>query len=96
VETGITIQPQELQSIDRIESMIRQMFSCLVVRCRLRANGVEIEVDESSLPKLRSAGEVLKQQIKEFLSGRFAGSPISFSAYKMGSAFLRESNEIIS
>jgi len=90
VETGISIVPSELRLIESVEQFVAKTFSCKLVRCRLRAEGIDVQVDETTLVKIREQSEFAKGVITSLLSGRFANASIQYSPYKMGSAFLIE------
>lgn len=90
VETGITIQPEELKSINAIESFIAKRFECKTIRCRLRAEQVVIEADEMALKAISEAMDStdFALQVRTHLSERFKFLPISLANYKVGSAFI--------
>src|SRR5512143_3703212 len=55
VETGIPIQPTALALIQRVEALVSSEIQPGAVRCRLRHNGVPIELDRDSLAALSPA-----------------------------------------
>ena len=89
VETGIPIHTPTLKNIDQVEQMIRLKAGAKVVRCRIRKDMIEIELDQKTLVSLSDARrqywrcEVSKQLTHHHLK------PVTFSVYRMGSAFLR-------
>jgi uncharacterized protein len=89
VETGIPIDSSDLRSIEAIEGLINARFSCKTVRCRIRVDRIDIEIDDASLPEVRKNQETLKDEINSLISARLATMPINFMPYKMGSAFLQ-------
>jgi uncharacterized protein len=92
VETGVSIEPDELRSINAIELLIAEKYSCKTVRCRLRNGKVVIEIDEKSLPEISSnieKNEPIQEEIRSLLSTRFKGHPLDVTAYRTGSAFLQ-------
>ncbi len=94
VETGISIEPDELRSINAIELFISQKYSCRTVRCRLRNGKVVIELDESSLPEISlniKQNESIEKEIRSLLAIRFKSHPLDVTAYRTGSAFLQAS-----
>ncbi|HEY9732101.1 MAG TPA: hypothetical protein V6C89_09315 [Drouetiella sp.] len=94
VETGISIEPDELRSINAIELFISAKYSCRTVRCRLRNGKVVIEIDENSLPEISSnikQDESIEQEIRSLLATRFKNHPLDVTAYRTGSAFLQAS-----
>ena len=93
VETGVSIEPQELRSINAIELLIADKFAVQTVRCRLRRGTVVIEVDQKSLPEVQSniqMDESLQTEIRRLLAGRFKSYPLDVTAYRTGSAFLHQ------
>ena len=92
VETGISIEPDELKSINAIELFISEKYSCRTVRCRLRNGKVVIEIDEKSLPEVSSnirQNESIEHEIRSLLANRFKSHPLDVTAYRTGSAFLQ-------
>lgn len=91
VETGITIQPDELRSINAIEQLVSKKFACKTVRCRLRSNEVVIEIDDKSLPYIAaqfSQDDLLEKEIRSLLAPRFKNHIVDVRSYRTGSAFL--------
>jgi uncharacterized protein len=84
VETGIPIDPQKLATIDRIETLVRSAIAPRTVRCRVRASGMVVELDQAALDGLvGAAGEELRAILEAN-----AGQALRFAAYRNGSAFL--------
>ena len=91
VETGIRIDPELLPLINESERLIKQSVSPepKTVRCRLRATGIVIELDGGSLSSLTTQKEsALKGIINGVFEKRGYCYPVSFEAYKLGSAFI--------
>ncbi|MGH1480045.1 MAG: asparagine synthase-related protein [Geminicoccales bacterium] len=90
IETGLRIDPSLLPIIDRIETMLREQLSPETVRCRLRQDGVVVELDEITIEGI---DELLRRQliaeIEKLLDDRSSTS-ITFAPYRRGSAFLRD------
>lgn len=92
VETGISIEPDELKSINAIELLISEKYSCRIVRCRLRNGKVVIEIDEKSLQEISlniRQNESIEREIRSLLANRFKSHPLDVTAYRSGSAFLQ-------
>ena len=92
VETGISIEPDELRSINAVELFISQKYFCKTVRCRLRSGKVVIEIDENSLPDILLSikqNDSVEQEIRFLLASRFKNHPLDVTAYRVGSAFLQ-------
>jgi uncharacterized protein len=88
VETGIRIEAATLSFIHRVEQLVAQQLQPAVVRCRIRASAIVIELDRASLASLGAgAARQLTQQIHD---GGDAPDmlPIRFEAYRSGSAFV--------
>jgi pyridinium-3,5-biscarboxylic acid mononucleotide sulfurtransferase len=89
VETGIAIDPETLSAIHATEKLVAVALQPKTVRCRVRANGVVIELDEVALNGLSNmARENLVSRIHTiFAAGKSTGS-VTFAPYRTGSAFL--------
>ena len=89
VETGIRIEAETLRTIHAAEKAVSELTGIRVVRCRLRAHAIVIELDRSALSGL--APETAAQ-IGNNIAGLFdqigIRLPVSFAAYRAGSAFL--------
>ncbi len=89
VETGLAIQPGQLRLIDQAEQLVRASLKPETVRCRIRADGVVIELDDSALARLSDADDQLTAQLAALFAHE-AGGPPRFGPYRRGSAFLRD------
>jgi uncharacterized protein len=89
IETGIGIEPAMLARVHDTERLIGAALDPKTVRCRVRAHGVVIELDEESLAALSAVRrEELAGQVHGlFRNGGFAFA-VSFEPYRVGSAFL--------
>ncbi len=89
VETGIAIEGDVLSAIDAAERYLRRRLRPDTVRCRVRAGGVMVELDEQALGHL---GETEQNEIEQRIAAMFAfagrSGPIGFAAYRRGSAFV--------
>jgi uncharacterized protein len=90
VETGIRIEAPTLAMVHAAETLVIDRLAPRTVRCRVRADGVVIELDEMSLAALRAGrDDGLRDELDALTSSAgFAGS-VAFAAYRTGSAFLR-------
>jgi uncharacterized protein len=90
VETGIAIDPRVLPVIDEVERWLRGALGPRTVRCRLRRDGVVVELDEAALAKIEGAE---RERVAAEVVTRFTRigirHPVRFARYRMGSAFLR-------
>ena len=90
VETGLAIEPNVLDAIYRAERLVQGELEPNTVRCRVRHEGVVIELDVESIRALDTPkADVLRQAIGVLMATAGVTQPVSFQAYRMGSAFLR-------
>ena len=90
VETGLAIEPNVLDAIYRAERLVQGELAPSTVRCRVRREAVVIELDVDSIRALDTPkADVLRQEIGALMSTAGVTHPVSFQAYRMGSAFLR-------
>lgn len=97
VETGIPIEPEILGFIHAVERLVGGALAGggakRAVRCRVRAEGVVVELDPGSLAALDAADrETLGAGIRAIAPPRLAGL-VRFAPYRVGSAFLVEPRE---
>ena len=89
VETGIAIDPETLKAIHATENLIGAELKPKTVRCRVRANGVVIELDEATLDAMDQNNQIdLVSKIERIFSQKSLAMSIRFEAYRTGSAFL--------
>jgi uncharacterized protein len=94
VETGLAIRPSVLNAIYRAERLVQGELKPSTVRCRVRHEAIVIELDVESIRGLdRPKANVLQQEIGALMSTAGLSHPVSFQAYRMGSAFLRPDHE---
>lgn len=90
VESGIRIDASMLQDVHRVEKRVRALVpQAKSIRCRIRAAGVVIEIDEQTLMHLdKDEQDYVLAAATSVL--RAAGPPrhVSLAPYKSGSAFL--------
>ena len=89
IETGIAIDPDMLRLVHAAELLVSRSLAPRTVRCRVRAKGVVIELDEQNLAALDGdAREALRDNVGTlFRDGGFE-YPVSLAPYRTGSAFL--------
>ena len=89
VETGIAIDAETLKAIHAAEKLVGAALKPKTVRCRVRANGVVIELDEVRLAALdQNTREALALQIENVFRRVDSVKSIRFETYRTGSAFL--------
>jgi uncharacterized protein len=88
VETGLRIEPAALALIDDMEEWLKDILAPRTVRCRLRKQGVVIELDEESIAGL--SPDRRARLIAEMRARRpdMDGGEIEIVAYRRGSAFV--------
>lgn len=90
VETGIRIAPEALAFVHRVERELADALRPRVVRCRLRAASVAVELDEAALGLLNGARQAWHERIAGL--ARLHGLPdeVRFEPYRRGSAFVAD------
>ena len=89
VETGIAINAETLKAIHATEKLVSAELKPNTVRCRMRANGVVIELDEATLAAIdEKVSNELISQIEVVFALLASEKSIRFEVYRTGSAFL--------
>ena len=89
IETGIAIDPSMLERVHEAERLVERELKPGTVRCRVRAGGVVIELDDTSLGSLsESRQHALVQQVHGLFRDAGFDYSVSFAPYRVGSAFL--------
>lgn len=88
IETGLRIDADRLSMIHAAERYVRRQTKAATVRCRLRSEGVVIELDEAGLQRLSAAERARLREAVSAMFGEAGPSPVSLTAYRRGSAFL--------
>ena len=92
VESGIRIEAPLLRAVHAAERLIAADLSPRTVRCRVRREGVVIELDEASLGLLdQTRADALRRALEDVLAPVGPSSSITFAPYRTGSAFLTAS-----
>jgi len=89
IETGIAIDPAHLRMIDRVETHLRDLLGPGDLRCRLRCDGLHVEVDSALFANLDQS---MTRMIKESVLAAAHDSGLTFSGlspYVRGSAFIK-------
>lgn len=90
IETGIGIQPDLLRRVHAAEQWVARELAPKTVRCRIRKQGVTIELDDETLAELSASRRL---SLRESLAGLFRDQVIDFAPYRTGSAFLHSPHE---
>ncbi len=89
IETGIAIDPVMLGRVHETERLVDRELKPRTVRCRVRSQGVVIELDEASLACLSDERrEFLAAEVRGLFERAGFGYAVSFAPYRVGSAFL--------
>ena len=89
IETGIGIDPAMLALVHQTERMVGAELQPQTVRCRVRAGGVVIELDETALAATDQVQrDSLGGRVAELFSRGGFDYAVSFAAYRVGSAFV--------
>ncbi len=87
--TGLRIEPDELRTIDRIESALQNVVGNVPLRCRRTHEGYQIQIDDAILRNMDQA-----EQVEALLCARrsagTSGTVVGLAPYVRGSAFLQE------
>jgi len=94
IETGIGIDAAMLALVHASERLVGAAVAARTVRCRVRAAGVVLELDASTLDAIEPQR---RAELAAEVGGIFAGAgykrPVSFAPYRNGSAFLVRGHE---
>jgi len=86
IETGIRIEAPDLAMVHRAETLVAAALQPRTVRCRVRAAGVVIELDPDALARMDAGQEAA---LRVGIAGLGVVRPVSFAAYRNGSAFVQ-------
>ena len=93
VETGIRIEPAVLAMVHAAETLVARTLSPRTVRCRVRAGGVVVELDQETLTGMEADGQgMLRTELAELAATAGLAGPVTFAPYRTGSAFLRHAS----
>jgi uncharacterized protein len=89
IESGIAVAPSMLTLVNRVERDLTDLLRPEVVRCRIRAGNIAVELDETTLGRM-STGERENVQNRVAKAWRGFGDdrPVKLLPYRRGSAFL--------
>jgi pyridinium-3,5-biscarboxylic acid mononucleotide sulfurtransferase len=89
IETGIAIDPLMLGRVHETERLVSRELQPKTVRCRVRAQGVVIELDEATLESLPpQRREALEADVRALFEQAGFDYAVSCAPYRVGSAFL--------
>jgi uncharacterized protein len=90
IETGIRIDVDALAAIEKVEAMLADRLNPGTLRCRVRFDGIVIELDEATLGRL---SEPMRGELAHDIRAAFAHMPsatVAYQTYARGSAFLKD------
>lgn len=90
IETGIRVEADALRLVHAVENLVRADLGSRTVRCRVRSDGLVVELDAIAFEKAQEDAQGNLHRAVESLGAErgFVGD-IRFEPYRMGSAFLR-------
>lgn len=90
VQTGIPVTPEMLDLVHTVERLLSDRLGTGTVRCRVRREGLVVELDEPTFIRFKTAHVGgLRTQIEALGAARGFPGAVEFVPYRMGSAFLR-------
>ncbi len=90
VETSIVIEPDTLELVHALEQLVTHKLNPGTVRCRVRPQGLVIELDPQSLEQLDQHSEQqLRSEARRLIHHAGRSDTLSFAPYRNGSAFVQ-------
>lgn len=91
IETAIVIEPDVLELVHEIETFVSHAIAVSTVRCRVRPQGMVIELDAPGLQQLSRAVEAeIRAQAMVLMERGGRHYELSFAVYRNGSAFVHQ------
>ena len=91
IETGIRIEAPMLALVHEVEKLVASRLAPRTVRCRVRADGMVVELDPQALADLDIGRATrLREELQVLAAQSGLGGQPQFAAYRTGSAFLTE------
>lgn len=91
IETAIVIEPDMLELVHSIETYVKQTIVASTVRCRVRDDGMVIELDTAGLDAMSALKEAkIRSAARRYMDGADSHYDLRFETYRNGSAFVRE------
>lgn len=89
LETGIRVTAADLALVHDVERLVGQALSPETVRCRVRRDGIAVELDPASLARLPGTdGEALRHALARLCRRHGRRDVPRFLPYRRGSAFV--------
>ncbi|MBM85031.1 MAG: adenine nucleotide alpha hydrolase [Rhodospirillaceae bacterium] len=86
IETGLQITSDKLTLVDLVETALRDLLGTGDIRCRVRAGGITVELENRLLD---SVDAEVRRLVGEIVIAHGYVEPVVFEPYRKGSAFLR-------
>lgn len=86
--TGLRIEPDELQAVDRVETRLRALLPGVDLRCRRLAEGYNLEIATEALAGMTPQETEAVRAVAVTALGHEARL-LGISSYRRGSAFVR-------
>jgi uncharacterized protein len=91
IETGIAVDASTLNLVHAVEKLVGRELRTNTVRCRVRRDGLVVELDGSAFERaVREKNELLHEELGQLFVSRGFPGRVRFEQYRMGSAFLRK------
>lgn len=88
IETGLPIRAEQLDFVQQVERDLRAALRPTIIRCRIGAEAISIQLDGDSLIRLNGAEQRWRLQIGLMAEQQGLPTCIRFEPYRMGSAFI--------
>ncbi len=90
LQTGIRVMPEMLAFVHAVERLVDRALTPETARCRIRRDGVTIELDLASLQRIdRDESAGLRAELVRLCARHDRPGTLRFEAYRRGSAFER-------
>ncbi len=90
LETGIRVEPRLLRLVESVEAWVQARLTPKTVRCRIRPNRIEVELDPATRTELSTDDQALLLAELRGATPDLENRPIQLSPYHRGSAFIRD------
>jgi uncharacterized protein len=86
IQTGLRVEPEELHTIDRVETLLRDALGNITLRCRRLHGGWVIALEGAVFDSLTADRRAALHQMAQAAIGD--DLPVTVQAYKQGSTFV--------
>ena len=91
IETGIAVDAPTLGLVHAVEKFVGRSLQTNIVRCRVRRDGLVIELDGPTFERVvHERNDLLREELGQLCAARGFPGEARFERYSMGSAFLRD------